>query len=73
MPEVVERLRAYMLGWKGYFRLAQTPKIWRTLDEWLRHRLRAIQLKHWKRGTTMYRELLKLGAAPLVARRVAAQ
>jgi RNA-directed DNA polymerase len=72
MPEVVQRLRSYMLGWKGYFQLAQTPRVWRTLDEWLRHRLRAIQLKHWKRGTTMHRELLKLGAAPSVARKVAA-
>jgi RNA-directed DNA polymerase len=71
MPDVVARLRSYMLGWKGYFQLAQTPKVWRKLDEWLRHRLRAIQLKHWKRGTTMYRELLKLGAAPSVAQRVA--
>jgi RNA-directed DNA polymerase len=72
MPEVVQRLRSYMLGWKGYFQLAQTPKVWRTLDEWLRHKLRAIQLKQWKRGTTMYRELLKLGATPTVARKVAA-
>jgi RNA-directed DNA polymerase len=72
MPQIVEKLRVYMRGWKGYFNLAQTPKIWRRLDEWLRHRLRAIQLKHWKRGKTMYRELLKLGATPLVARRVAA-
>ena len=71
MPEVVQKLRSYMLGWKGYFQLAQTPKVWRKLDEWLRHRLRAIQLKHWKRGTTMYRELLKLGAAPSVAKQVA--
>jgi hypothetical protein len=72
MPEVVGKLRSYLLGWKGYFRLAQTPKIWRKLDEWLRHRLRAIQLKHWKRGATMYRELLKLGAPAPVAQQVAA-
>ena len=72
MADVVERLRPYVLGWKAYFRLAQTPKIWRTLDEWLRHRLRAIQLKHWKRGTTMYRELKALGAPETVARQVAA-
>jgi len=71
MAEVVEKLRAYVLGWKGCFKLAQTPTIWRQLDEWLRHRLRAIQLKHWKRGTIMYRELLKLGAAPSVAAQVA--
>ena len=66
MEDVVERLRAYVLGWKAYFRLAQTPKVWRELDEWLRHRLRAIQLKHWKRGTTMYRELVALGASPML-------
>ena len=72
MGEVVERLRPYLLGWKAYYGLAQTPGIWRRLDEWLRHRLRAIQLKHWKRGTTMYRELRALGAPPNVAQRVAA-
>ena len=72
MEQVVQRLRPYMLGWKAYFGLAQTPKVWRELDEWLRHRLRAIQLKHWKRPTTMYRELKALGAGETVARRVAA-
>ena len=72
MAAVIERLRPYLLGWKAYFGLAQTPGIWRTLDEWLRHRLRAIQLKQWKRGTTMFRELRKLGAGVPVAQRVAA-
>jgi RNA-directed DNA polymerase len=47
MEQVVEKLRPYLLGWKAYFGLAQTPRVWRELDEWLRHRLRAIQLKHW--------------------------
>jgi RNA-directed DNA polymerase len=72
MQDVVDRLRPYVRGWKAYFRLAQTPRVWRELDQWLRHRLRAIQLKHWKRGTTMYGELLALGAKPDVARQVAA-
>jgi RNA-directed DNA polymerase len=72
MAEVIERLRPYLLGWKAYFGLAQTPRVWRELDEWLRHRLRAIQLKHWKRGTTMYRELKALGASDADAHRVAA-
>lgn len=72
MGEVVERLRPYLLGWKAYFGLAQTPRIRLSLDEWLRHRLRAIQLKHWKRGMTMYRELRALGASATVAKRVAA-
>lgn len=71
MAEVIKRLKPYLLGWKAYFGLAQTPGVWRKLDEWLRHRLRAIQLKHWKRGSTIYRELTYLGAADHVARRVA--
>ncbi|WP_267478950.1 group II intron maturase-specific domain-containing protein, partial [Paraburkholderia saeva] len=72
MKEVMEGLRRYVLGWKAYFRMAQTPRIWRELDEWLRHRLRAIQLKHWRRGTTIYRELRALGANPAVAQQIAA-
>ena len=71
MAEVIERLRPYLLGWKAYFGLAQTPGIWRKLDEWLRHRLRAIQLRQWRRGRTIYRELINLGATEPVAARVA--
>lgn len=71
MGQVVQRLRPYMLGWKAYFGLSQTPKVWRTLDEWLRYRLRAIQLKHWKRGRAMFRELCALEASVDVASQVA--
>ena len=71
MAQVVEKLRPYLLGWKAYFGLAQTPRVWRELDEWLRHRLRAIQLKHWKRPKTIYRELKALGAKENVALQVA--
>ena len=71
MAQVVEKLRPYLLGWKAYFGLAQTPRVWRELDERLRHRLRAIQLKHWKRPRAIYRELKALGAKENVARQVA--
>ena len=72
MSQVVHGLRPYLLGWKAYFGLAQTPGVWRELDEGLRHRVRAIQLKQWRRGATIYRELRALGARPEVARQVAA-
>jgi len=72
MEQVVERLRSYMPGWKAYFGMAQTPMVWRKLDEWLRHRLRAIQLKQWKRPGTIYRELKNLGATQDVAKQAAA-
>jgi RNA-directed DNA polymerase len=73
LPAVVENLRTYVLvlGWKAYFRLAQTPKVWRELDKWIRHRMRAIQLKQWKRGTTVYRELIARGASKETAQLVA--
>ena len=71
MAQVVEKLRPYMLGWKAYFGMAQTPRVWRELDEWLRHRLRAIQLRHWKRPKAIYRELKALGASEDVAKQVA--
>lgn len=73
MSEVIGKLRSYVLGWKAYFRLTQTGTIWRRLDEWMRHRMRALQLKQWRRASTIYRELTKLGAHPKVARMVAAQ
>jgi RNA-directed DNA polymerase len=72
MVAVVQRLRVYLLGWKAYFSLSQTPNVWRMLDEWLRHRLRAIQLKQWKRGTTVFRELRALGASHRSASQIAA-
>lgn len=38
----------------------------------MRRRMRALHLKLWKRGTTIYRELLKLVTSPNVAQLVAA-
>ena len=71
IEQVVERLRAYQLGWKNYFRLSETPRVFRELDEWLRHRLRMIHLKHWKRGSTAYAALIALKASPSDALKVA--
>ncbi|NEI36212.1 group II intron reverse transcriptase/maturase, partial [Rhizobium leguminosarum] len=71
LKAVVERLGVFVRGWKAYFRLAQTPRVFNDLDEWMRHRLRAIQLKQWKRGRTIFRELTARGANLNVARQVA--
>lgn len=71
LEQVVEGLRAYVPGWKAYFQWAQTPGVFRTLDQWLRHRLRALHLKQWKRGSRMYAALVSLGASRSDARMVA--
>jgi group II intron reverse transcriptase/maturase len=71
LAQVCEQMRVYLSGWKQYFRLAETPGVFARLDEWLRHRLRALQLKQWKRGTTIYRELRVRGLSSDAAARVA--
>jgi group II intron reverse transcriptase/maturase len=71
LEQIAEDLRGYVPGWRAYSWLAQTPKVMRELDEWLRHRLRAVQLKQWRRGTTMFRALRKLGANADLAARIA--
>ena len=72
MTAVIAELRTYLRGWKEYFRLADTPNVMRELDEWIRHRLRLVQLKQWKRGRTTYRELTARGLRPDAAAKVAA-
>jgi hypothetical protein len=72
VDSVVVELRSYLLGWKAYFQLADTPRLFRELDGWIRRRLRSLQLKHWKNASTVYRELRKLGAPDRVAKQIAA-
>jgi RNA-directed DNA polymerase len=59
--QVAALLRSYLVGWKEYFRLADTPGVFADVDQWLHRRLRMLMLKHWKRGRTMYRELQRRG------------
>src|SRR5262249_28992051 len=72
IAQIVEELREYLPGWSRYFALAETPGIFGGLDEWLRHRLRALHLKQWKRGRVVFRELRARGASADVAAQVAA-
>ena len=72
MTAMFAELRSYLEGWKLYFGKADTPGVFMQLDEWIRHRLRQAQLKQWKRGRTIYRELKRRGTAADVARQVAA-
>ena len=71
MDTCIEQVNAYVLGWIGFFGIC-TASIERTLgalDAHIRRRLRAIQLKHWKRKRTIARKLIGLG----VKRRLAWQ
>ena len=59
----IHSINAYLLGWLGFFGIC-TAGVERTLaglDAHIRRRLRAIQIRHWKRRRTMVRRLLGLG------------
>ena len=71
IARVAQDLRSYLTGWKNYFRLADTNNVFRELDEWIRHRLRALHLKHWRHGPTIYRELRARGLSERGAARAA--
>jgi RNA-directed DNA polymerase len=69
LAQTVKELSVYLIGWRGYFGLCQTPSVLRELDQWTRRRLRAIAWKQWKHGATRFAELRRCG----VGRDLAAQ
>ena len=72
MQSVITELRGYLMGWKQYFRLTQRPEELGSIDGWIRRRLRALQLKLWKRATNVYRQLRARGMRMHAAAAVAA-
>jgi len=58
---MVSDLSVYLRGWFGYFGFCETPWELRDLDGWIRRRLRAVAWKHWKRGPTRCRQLMRRG------------
>jgi len=55
LTHVVALLRSYLVGWKAYFRLTDTPLRFAAVDQW--RRLRMLLVTQQKRGTTLFRTL----------------
>jgi RNA-directed DNA polymerase len=55
------KLTQFIRGWVNYFGKADMKSLLRSNDEWLRHRIRAIYWKQWKKVKTKFKELKKLG------------
>jgi len=69
VERMAEDLSQYLRGWIGYFGKCETPSVLQGLERWIRHRLRSMVWKQWKRGTVRFAELRKRG----VGRDLAAQ
>jgi RNA-directed DNA polymerase len=72
LTRVCADLSGYLRGWKNYFRLVETRWVFVELDGWIRRRLRALQLHHWRHGAVIYRELRRRGVPSHLANGVAA-
>ncbi|QTD40341.1 group II intron reverse transcriptase/maturase [Sporosarcina sp. Te-1] len=57
----VEKINQYLMGWCGYFALADTPSVFVHFDSWIRRRLRMCMWKDWKLPRTKVRKLIGLG------------
>ena len=65
--QVLSDLKKFTDGWVGYFRIARTPSVYQSLDEWIRRRLRSYVWKQWKKPKNRARQLLKRGIGPWLA------
>ena len=65
----IRSLNVYLLGWVGFFWICSSAeeRTFHNLDAHIRRRLRALQLRQWKRKRFIVRRLIKLGARPKTA------
>ena len=61
LEKVIADLNPLLRGYANYFRIANCRNQFRELASWIRRRLRAKQLKLWKRPKRLHRRLRQLG------------
>jgi RNA-directed DNA polymerase len=61
LPTVIAELNPILRGWMAYFKLAETKKVLEELDGWIRHKLRCMLWRQWKRPYTRAKNLMKAG------------
>ena len=68
---VMAKVKVYIRGWLGYFRIADMRNTMKEWDKWLRRRFRMYIWKQWKKPRTRVQNLMKLGLSEWRAREVA--
>ena len=61
LPQLIEELAPYLLGWRGYFGFCQTPRVLTNLEAWIRRRLRSYHWRQWRNGHNRFNELRRRG------------
>src|SRR5580693_390202 len=61
LPQVVNDLAPYLLGWRGYFGFCQTPRVLTNLEAWIRRRLRVYLWRQWRTRQNRFAELRRRG------------
>jgi group II intron reverse transcriptase/maturase len=69
MYQIIHDLNQYLRGWVGYYRLQEFLRVFRELDEFIRSRLRSMQLKKWKKPRKFQRMMIRTGYPVNEARR----
>ena len=67
LPQVVEGLRPYLIGWRNYFGFCQTPRVLTNLEAWIRRRLRMYLWRQWQNGHHRFKELRRRGVPKFLA------
>ena len=58
---ILKRVKKYTTGWLGYYSIADMESKIKSLNEWLRRRIRQIYWKQWKKVSAKFNNLKKLG------------
>lgn len=61
LEQLIDELNPVLRGFAFYFRIANCKSQYEQLGQWIRRRLRAIQLKLWKKPGRLHRRLRQLG------------
>ena len=67
LQRMVSDLRTYLTGWRAYFGHCQTPSVLKSLEGWVRRRLRCAAWKQWKHARRRYAALRTQGVRPDLA------